>query len=57
VARAYELEVATAKVAAAALKADALASGHINLQAAWKGMVRDGAVVAASMAAREQNTM
>mmetsp|Transcript_15970 Transcript_15970/g.18828 ORF Transcript_15970/g.18828 Transcript_15970/m.18828 type:complete len:816 (+) Transcript_15970:95-2542(+) len=56
VARAYELEVATARVAAAALKADAMATGHVNLQTAWRGMVRDGAVVAAAMAGREKDS-
>lgn len=56
VARAYEMEVATARVAAASLKADALATGHINIQTAWRGMVRDGAVVAAAMASREKDS-
>jgi hypothetical protein len=51
---AYELEVSTAKLAAAALKADAFATGHSNVQAAWRGMVRDGAQVAMAMAQREK---
>ena len=42
-------QVATAKLAAAALKADAMATGHADVQRAWRGMVRDGAAVASAL--------
>jgi len=52
----HHLQVATAKLAAAALKADAMATGHADVQRAWRGMVRDGAAVATAVARREDAT-
>ena len=56
VANAYEIEVSQAKLAAVALRSDATATGHADIQRAWRGMVRDGAASAAAMASKETAT-
>ena len=56
VASAYDVEVAQSNVVATNLRADAMSAGHVHIQSAWRGMVRNSATAAAALATREFTT-